>query len=344
MEPSDIGQCIGLLTNHPGIRSRFGDLIEVLPEAWLSLLESNFGLATVFFADETAGAPICIAGITAVVRDDFLIEMKTPPHFWIGPEIARRIIDGRSPVLTAREFRDGNSRGGLNLVCLENCVHPGYLAAGELLRYVMSVFLQIHRGYLWKEVIANQPESLDRLGMLMNTGALIWDPVTSSYSQTLREDPGAVVRTPHIFGNTRELEQKRQRDWAGSWVGALFDYHAPILGFNRSEQRQLSCALSGATDEDLAATLGTSLSTIKKTWVSIYGRAGEHLPLVASTLEWLEVTSAGRGRERRRHLLFYLREHPEELCPYSRKLLSQAAEVRALGSPSNSLWRRTSGG
>jgi hypothetical protein len=180
--------------------------------------------------------------------------------------------------------------------------------------------------------------------MLMNTGALIWDPVTTSYSPTLREDPGAVVRTPHIFGITRELEQNRQRDWTGSWAGAPFDYHAPILGFNRSEQRLLSCALSGATDEHLAATLDTSLSTVKKTWVSIYGRAGKHLSAEASTSDWLEVKSAGRGRERRRHLLSYLREHPEELRPYSRKLLSQAAGVNALGSASNSLWRQTSGG
>ncbi len=337
MEPSDIAECIRLLANHPVISSRFGDLIEVLPEAWLSLLESNFGSACVFFADEATAAPICFAGITVVVRDDFLLEIKTAPHFWIGAEITRRIIGGKSPVLNSRELRDANSRGGLNLVCLENCVHPRYSADGELVHYVMSVFLQIHRGYLWKEVIANQPESPDRLSMLMNTGAWIWDPVTSSYSRTLREDPGAVVRKPHIFGITRELEQNSQRDWTGSWAGALFDYHAPILGFNRSEQRLLSCALSGATDEYLAVTLGTSLSTIKKTWVSIYGRAGEHLPAVASASEYLEVMSAGRGRERRRHLLSYLREHPGELRPYSRKLLSQAKGQRASNSASNSL-------
>jgi hypothetical protein len=341
MEPSDIGECLGLLTNHPVIGPRFGDLIEVLPEVWLNLLESNFGSAYVYFADETAGAPICFAGITAVVRDDFLLEMKTTPHFWIGPEIVRRIIAGKSPVLNSKskEFRDANSRGGLNLVCLENCVHPSYSADAEFLRYVMSTFLQIHRGYLWKEVIANQPESPDRLGMLLNTGALIWDPVTSTYFPALREDPGAVVREPHIFGNTRKLEQNRQSDWKGSWAGALFDYHAPRLGFSRSEQRLLSYALSGATDEYLAATMGTSLSTIKKTWVSIYGRAGEHLPAAASTREWLEVTSTGRGRERRRHLLSYLRERPEELRPYSRKLLSQTARLGALGSPSSAGWR-----
>ena len=30
----------------------------------------------------------------------------------------------------------------------------------------------------------------------------------------------------------------------------------------------------------------------------------------------------GRGREKRRRLLAYLREHPEELRPFSRKLLA----------------------
>ena len=75
-----------------------------------------------------------------------------------------------------------------------------------------------------------------------------------------------------MVGITRDLELKRQRDWGGSWVGALFDYHPPMLGFNRSEQRLLSCALPGATDEQLAETLGTSLPTVKKMWISIYRR------------------------------------------------------------------------
>jgi hypothetical protein len=65
-------------------------------------------------------------------------------------------------------------------------------------------------------------------------------------------------------------------------VGALFDYHPPMLRFNRSEQRLLSRALSGATDEHLAETLGTSLPAVKRTWVSIYREADGCLPELIS--------------------------------------------------------------
>jgi len=323
MKPSDIRQCIDLLANNPVIGPRFGALIHDLPEVWLGLLEGSFHAAHVFFADKNPGTPICLAGISVAVSDSFLLEMKTPPHFWAGPEIARRIIAGKSPILNDKEFREANSRGGLNLVCLENCLRPGFSANGELPRYIMSAFIQTHRGYLWKEIIANQPESSARLDFLINTGALVWDPVTNSYSPTLREDAETLVNKPHIFGIPREREQSSQRAWAGTWAGALFDYHAPILEFNQSEQRVLGFALSGATDEYLASALGTSLSTIKKTWVSIYGRACKHLPALVSGPDDLEAAPNGRGREKRRHLLSYLREHPEELRPYSRKLLPQ---------------------
>ena len=140
----------------------------------------------------------------------------------------------------------------------------------------------------------------------------------------IEKDPSEIVSKPHIVGITRDLELKRQRDWAGSWVGALFDYHPPMLGLNRSEQRLLSCALPGATDEQLAGMLGTSLSAVKKMWVSIYRRVEDCLPELISDPLPSDIPASGRGREKRRRLLAYLREHPEELRP-SRELLAKAA-------------------
>jgi hypothetical protein len=121
------------------------------------------------------------------------------------------------------------------------------------------------------------------------------------------------------------MELKGRAKWAGSWVGALFDYHPPMLGFSRREQRLLSCAIQGATDEHLAENLGTSLPAVKKTWASIYRRVEDHLPgLMPESVE--SGTPAGvRGKEKRRRLLAYVREHLEEWRPVSRKLLAKAA-------------------
>jgi hypothetical protein len=263
-------------------------------------------------------APICHFGVSAIVRDDFLREMKTPPHFWVGPELTRRIMRGESPLLTGKQLREANSRDGLNLVCWELGFRPEYEANGEVQRYMMSSFIQVHRGYLWKEVISAQSWSPDHLDFILKTGGHLWDPLAGGYTSTLREDPSEIVSKPHILGITRDLELKRQRDWGGSWVGALFDYHPPMLGLNRSEQRLLSCALPGATDEELAAMLGTSLPSIKKMWISIYRRVEDCLPELIPDPLRSDIPASGRGREKRRHLLTYVREHPEELRPLSR--------------------------
>jgi len=161
-------------------------------------------------------------------------------------------------------------------------------------------------------------------------GGFLWDPLAGGYTRALRSDPVEIAAKPHVIGITRDLEiNRRQGDWVGSRVGELFDYRPPILGFSRSEQRLLSGAFSGATDEHLAEMQGTSLSTIKKMWISIYRRVEDSLPDLISDSLRTDLSANGRGTEKRRRLLAYLREHPEELRPVSRKLLSKAQRPRS---------------
>jgi len=279
----------------------------------------------VFHAGEDEQAPICLFGFSVVVNDDFVLEMKSQPPFWVGPELTRRVINGESPILTDKQLREANSRDGMNLLIWEGCVVPGYEAYTELPRYMMAAFIAVHQGYLWKEIIGVQPESPERLYHTLNTGGFLWDPIAGRYTGGVSKDPDEVVRTPHIVGVTRELERGRGGSWAGSWVGALFDYHVPTLGFNRSEQRLLERALSGATDEQLARMLGISLPTAKKMWVSIYNRVEDRLPALVSDPLRSDSPAGSRGKEKRRGLLAYLREHLEELRPVSRRLLRNSS-------------------
>jgi hypothetical protein len=269
-------------------------------------------------------------GVTVIVTDDFLREMKTPPHFWIGPELTRRIMRGESPVLTGKRLREANSRGGLNLVCWEAGFRPEYEGYGEVQRCMMSSFIETHLGYLWKEVISAQSWAPVHLNFILMTGGHLWEPLAGGYTSTLRKDLSEIVSQPHIVGITRDLELKRQADWLGSWVGALFDYHPPKLAFSRSEQRLLSCALPGATDEQLAEMLGTSLPAVKKMWVSIYCRVEDYLPELMPDPLRLDIPASGRGREKRRPLLAYLREHPEELRPVSRTPRGSRAKMQVV--------------
>ncbi len=318
MQPEDIPECVDIVANHPVVGPRYGATIKLLPEAWRRMLQCEAQIAVVVQAEEGLGAPVCFSGIGLIVRDDFLLEMKKSPHFWIGPELARRIVSGESPILTGEELREGNSRGGLNLVCWESCVRSEYEANGEVQRYMVSGFIETSRGYLWKEVISSQSWNPEHLDFILTTGGYFWDARAGGYTSTLTKTSREIVSEPHILGITRDLELRRTAHWGTSWVGALFDYHPPVLGLSRNEQRLLLCALRGETDEQVAELLELSLSAVKKKWVSIYRRVETRLPELLPNSSESGLSASGRGKEKRRRLLAYLREHLEELRPNSR--------------------------
>ena len=106
-----------------------------------------------------------------------------------------------------------------------------------------------------------------------------------------------------------------------SWVGSLFvNYAPPQFCFSRSEQRLLSLALEGGTDEELSDELCVSLFAVKKTWRVIYDRVGACWPELVPSNEQADTLIQDRGKQKKQRLLAYLRKHPEELRPVSRKL------------------------
>lgn len=325
MEPADIPRCVELIAGHPILGPRYGQTIEYLPEVWLNQIQREENTSLVLFTQDGPDSTVCFCGITAVVHDEFLRSMKTPPHFWTGPEMIRRFIAGDSPFLSEEELREGNSKGGLNLVSWDNCTRAGFEANLELQAAAMSGFLELHRGFRWKEIIANQPESPERLVFLLNTGAFLWDPDAGAYTPNSTEDPIDIVAKPHIVGTTSETEHNLP-EWGVRWVSVLFDYRVPILGLSRSEQRLLKCAIRGLTDERVAETLGVSLPTVKKMWLSAYRRVADTLPELLSDSMRSKTAASGRGLEKRRALLSYLRKHPGELRPFSRKLLAKTGD------------------
>jgi hypothetical protein len=300
MQPKDVPECVEIIAKHPVIGPRYGSVIADLPAVWLRLLSCEAADAWMFQAEEGEHVPICMVGVGVTVNDDFVRDLKTPPHFWLGPELTKRILRGDSPLLSEKQLRDANSSGGLNHIVWEGCAPREFESNPELYRFAMDAFIHVHRGYLWKEVISPAAESADRLHWTLKTGGLLWDPVADRYVASLNDDAEAIVRRPHVVGIRRKELMEPPGLAAASWVGCLFDYHPPFLGFNRSEQRVLASALTGATDEQLSSTLGTSVPAIKKTWASIYHRVADHLPeLVRDTLQ-SDAGGAPRGREEKR--------------------------------------------
>jgi len=325
MQPKDVPECVEIVASHPVTGPRYGRAIRHLQPAWLRLLDCEAKSAVVFESMNGAQKLICAIGVSLIVTDEFIRELKTPPLVWIGPELATRLAGGDSPTLSQKRLQEGNSRGGLNLVCWEGCIRPEYETSAELHRALITAFIEAHRGFLWKEVIGSQAESAERIEWTVQTGGLVWDPDKAQYVDLSNLDAQKIARKPHLIGIPREMDARREKSWAASWIGSLFDYSPPQLGFSYSEQKLLLLALAGEeTDRELAATLRLSLTTIKKMWLSIYGRVADRQPSIIPGGARAGTGASERGSEKRRHLLAYLREHPEELRPVSHRLLAQS--------------------
>jgi len=326
MTTRDIPEITEIIASHPVLGPRYGTGIVDLQRAWQRVLGCDALGTAIIQAGDGPRAPICYFGVSVFVSDDFVREIKTPPLFWFGPELARRILRGRSPLLTDRQVREANSGAGMNLICWESCVRPGFEKYNEVHRMIMSVFLEAHAGFRWKEVINSQVDSAERLVWAMKTGGLLWDPPSGRYVETLENEAREIVQEPHLIGVTREMELARPGSWAGSWVGAMFDHRLPRCGFSRGEQRMLMLALEGGTDQDLSKELGISLPTVKKAWLSVYRRVTENLPeLNLDDSQAADTPSEVRGKEKKRRLLAYVREHFEELRPFSPRLVRPQA-------------------
>ncbi|MEP7186382.1 MAG: hypothetical protein ABI767_11150, partial [Rhodanobacter sp.] len=164
--------------------------------------------------------------------------------------------------------------------------------------------------------------SVERVQFTLDSGGLYWNPARQVYEAKPPEPAGILVTRPYIVGITRELAFARH----GSWVGTLFDYRPPQFGLSRGEQQLLLAALasSGGTDQELALNLRLSVTTLKKMWSSIYRRVNACDPVLIPDSALPESGTHDRGREKKRSLLAYLREHPEELRLYSPKLLTES--------------------
>jgi len=296
---------------------------------WRRLIANEWYFTNALF-EEVEGASVKVlgAGLCIFVTDDFLQEAKSPPSFWLGPEITRRVTLGHSPLLTEKQVAEANSRQGLNLVVLQTGLNPEYFTRPEATAINATAFVEGQRGYRLKETFA-QGETPEHLAAMLNFGALLFSYTEECYLDSPIQNLERIFIEPHLAGLTREAATRRK----GSWLGSLFVYQPPRLWFSRGEQRLLFAAMGGKTDEELSDLLGVSLSAVKKVWRAVYARVGDNLPELIPDQQSREELPQDRGKEKKRRLLAYLRGRPEELRPISRKLLQQRPATS--GGPRN---------
>jgi DNA-binding CsgD family transcriptional regulator len=289
-----------------------------LPELWSALLRE--GAIQLLLVENRAGPPgsrIVSFSATVFVSDEFCCKARSTLAPYLGLQLARHHLSGDLPVLSYKQVARANARHGLNLLmCFEGSNYSGLsrrqiLAACQKQNEALHL---THGGYHVKEFLA-EPIGEVACQRMLDSGARL----RRDYSDYFRRHGLATLGSsqhPRLVGLTEEEAFAK----CGCQISSLFAHSWPRFHFNRSEQKLLRHALMGKTCEELAKSLFISPWTVKKRWHAIYERiadvdGGLLPPPIAD-----RPLAASRGAERRRHLLYYLRQHPEELRPYSEKI------------------------
>ena len=322
MQRQDLGACMDIIVEDPVIGPRYGAVLNDLTDAWRHLLGSAAMTTSVFVQPNQKRQKIVGFAVSVFVSDLYICEIKTSPLSWFGPELAKRAGGQDSPILSDSEVRTANSSGGLNQLVWESLAVPEIAQRPEFYHVMLGSFIEAHRGFFFNELITSQSGCAERMQFAVDSGALYWNPARRRYETASTEPTGDLVTRPYIVGITRELAFSRH----GSWLGTLFDYRPPRFGVSRGEQQLLLTALasSGGTDQELAGNLRLSVPTIKKMWNSIYRRVNACNPELIPDSALSESGTHERGREKKRSLVAYVRDHPEELRLHSPKLLTES--------------------
>ncbi|MEP6961391.1 MAG: hypothetical protein ABI995_04900 [Acidobacteriota bacterium] len=205
--------------------------------------------------------------------------------------------------LNEPDLRAANTDGDLDLVILYGCFHRD-LSADEIAHgYTLmgGAFVENHAGYRINQILNETTDEVEK--------AHSWR-VISHFEDYFAANPEPT------WERGRALSAHRREDSShdGFMMNLLFMRRRPILQLRDADQELLLAALGGSPDEEVATQLGKSLPTIKKRWLSLFERTLELKPeLFPDAVQ--DVAIAKRGKQRRHHLLAYVRAHPEELRP-----------------------------
>jgi DNA-binding CsgD family transcriptional regulator len=285
-----------------------------LPDMWRAMLSK--GTMKIFLVEDRGrpvGSRVVSFSALVFVTDEFCLEARSTLPPYLSVELARRYLSHHLPVLNREQIARANAGAGLNVVmCFEGWARDGLSPEQVLaLREKQSeAFHLTLSGYRVKEILAEQIGE-ENLQWMLEAGTRLRRDYSDCFGKSDVSEPESSQR-PGLVGLTKEEAFAH----AGSNIAGLFIFTAPRFHFSRSQRVLLQHALMGETCEKLAASLFVSPWTVKKRWHEIYDRVadvdGELLPPPIA----YGARASSRGVERRRYLLNYLRQHPEELRPF----------------------------
>jgi hypothetical protein len=302
---TDIAACLSMIPENFHRRARIAHCLPALWTAWLR--ERSLQLAVVE-RDEIDGRSIVGFGAGVFLTDEFVSRMTEmePP---ISASIHELALRGDSPILTLPQMQRSNSGDGLNnyvlMIGWAHSLENDPAALQRVKAALLDAFYYMHAGYKIKNVLQEMYED-DEVMRARQIGAHILADNRDRVLDGDNEGSGCCLMgaTPYTV-----LE--------GSALWPMFLYDPPQLFFSLAEQDVLRLALLDHTDDQIAAALHISCSSVHKRWRGIIERASD-TDVIWMPRAGMTKASGARGLEKRRHLLSYLRSHPEELRPVLR--------------------------
>jgi hypothetical protein len=302
LRPEDSAEAIALLPAWLGLPD---STLARLPALWAALLhEPGFNADVIEDLARPPGQRLRAFGAAVALDERWSRRLAEQPPVCVARQLYAELLDGRFRPPGELALARANAEQGVEFLVLHYAQLDNGLdnpAAHGLWSMAMSAFRLAHAGHrirqVYQEATGDSIEVLRSMGMQQRTAR------TAS--------PGAAP-LPELFGLAR---QEALRMLPGAHLRDVFEHREPLFGFSPAERRLLRRAVHDETDEEITGLLATSAHTLKKQWRSAQGRAALRLPeLFGDSAE--RDGDGGRGPEKRRLLISYLRQHPEELRPY----------------------------
>jgi hypothetical protein len=310
VEP-DLDRCLALATD------RFlydAEHLSMLRGVWRHMIATKSGIMAVL-AEASQASPIKYFFTAAFVSN----ERADRYHRLVRPMIAHAMVEqshgGTNSFLSRLETAHANAMGALNIVVTHHGYEERYEESDEKLR---AASYELVRKYLsgWNlRTYTAEVFARDSMRDGKEMGEALGFRVRRYAKEQLYLAGIPPERAPWVWTATREEAFAKP---AGLGLALIFQsFSRPRFGFSFAEQDTLELALDGHTDEGIASAMSASVATIKKRFRAIHEKVEDAALDEGTALVCVASGTGVRGPETRRWILNYLRDHREELRPYS---------------------------
>ena len=304
----DLAECFELLPPWLGLDAA---LAAALPQLWARLLDQP-AITSTLMEDLALPEGRRIqgwgCGITLAPEWAERLGLASAPAPHVVRQVYAALHEGRLAPLSDREIGLANAQGRLtflNLHYLQRHTDLDDPYAQSVLNIANEAFRVAAAGYklqaMYIETSVADVPGIAAAGFFERPYA----------DEAALQDLAPAWR-PVLLGVSRE---QALAGLPGTSVRHVFDHYPPLFRFSASQRRLLWLALFDDSDSPLTERLEVSVHGLKKLWRGIYERIEDQMPGFFG--EAAGDDDGKRGPEKRRQVLAYVRQRPEELRPWA---------------------------